>query len=392
MTCSHAGVGRVEVFLCERGLAIRGKDETIGSVHNGNFLGIVELLSLYDPFLKRHLDTYGNKGKGTTSYLSHTICDELIKIMADKVMATIIQELQQCKYFSISVDSTPDITHTDQLSVTIRYVLPTGPVERFLIFVPISDHTGEGIADVVLKFLKEKSIDIKYCRGQSYDNASNMSGKYKGVQSRIKCVCSYADFCPCCAHSLNLVGTCAVESCSEAASLFSLIQSIYTFYSASTKLWQKQADAISNSEQTDLVVKKLSDTRWSARYDAVHALSKGYDIHINLLNEITTSVDSRAEVKSQSLGISKRLKELETGTLVELWDILLERMNKTSKLLQSEGLPLNNAVNLLQSLSSFIESQRDRFDHFEEIGKEKIWNNTLSKRRTTSSSTEKIFR
>ena len=230
-------------FLCERGLAIRGKDETIGSVHNGNLLGITELLSLYDPFLKRHLDTYGNKGKGTTSYLSHTICDELIKIMADKVMATIIQELQQCKYFSISVDSTPDITHTDQLSVTIRYVLSTGPVERFLIFVPISDHTGEGIADVVLKFLKEQSIDIKYCRGQSYDNASNMPGKYKGVQSRIKCVCSYADFCPCCAHSINLVSTCAVESCSEATSLFSLIQSIYTFYSASTKLWQKQADA-----------------------------------------------------------------------------------------------------------------------------------------------------
>ena len=202
-------------FLCERGLAIRGKDETIGSVHNGNFLGIMELLSLYDPFLKRHLDTYGNKGKGTTSYLSHTICDELIKIMADKVMATIIQELQQCKYFSISVDSTPDITHTDQLSVTIQYVLPTGPVERFLIFVPISDHIGEGIADVVLKLLKEKSIDIKYCRGQSYDDASNMSGNYNGVQSRIKCVCSYADFCPCCAHSLNLVGTCAVESCSD---------------------------------------------------------------------------------------------------------------------------------------------------------------------------------
>ena len=32
-------------FLCERGLAIRGKDETTGSVHNGNFLGIMELLS-----------------------------------------------------------------------------------------------------------------------------------------------------------------------------------------------------------------------------------------------------------------------------------------------------------------------------------------------------------
>ena len=37
-------------------------------------------------------------------------------------MEVIIEEVQQAKYLSISVDSTPDITHTDQLSITIRYV------------------------------------------------------------------------------------------------------------------------------------------------------------------------------------------------------------------------------------------------------------------------------
>ena len=125
-------------FLCERGLAIRGKDESI------------ELLCKYDPFLQKHIDTYSTKGKGTTSYLSRIICEELIKIMADKVLKQIIEEVQQCNYISISIDSTPDITHTDQLSITIRYDLPTGPVERFLGFVPISSHTGENIADIIL--------------------------------------------------------------------------------------------------------------------------------------------------------------------------------------------------------------------------------------------------
>ena len=77
-------------FLCELGLAIRGKDESIGSVHNGNYLGII---CKYDPFLRKHTDTYGNRGKGTTSYLSHSICEELIKIMADKVLKQIIEEV-----------------------------------------------------------------------------------------------------------------------------------------------------------------------------------------------------------------------------------------------------------------------------------------------------------
>ncbi|CAH2301256.1 zinc finger MYM-type 1-like [Pelobates cultripes] len=35
----------VTVFLAERGLAFRGDDQTIGSPHNGNYLGILELLS-----------------------------------------------------------------------------------------------------------------------------------------------------------------------------------------------------------------------------------------------------------------------------------------------------------------------------------------------------------
>ena len=119
-------------FICERGLAIRGKDSLIGSVHNGNYLGLLELLSIYDSYLVAHISKHANQGSGHISYLSHFICEELIELMADKVLSTIINEVQNAKFFSISVDSTPDISHTDQLSFTIRYVLPTGPVERYL--------------------------------------------------------------------------------------------------------------------------------------------------------------------------------------------------------------------------------------------------------------------
>ena len=52
----------VIMFLCERGLAIRGINETIGSVHNGNYLGILELLDKYDSFSERHIEKCGNKG------------------------------------------------------------------------------------------------------------------------------------------------------------------------------------------------------------------------------------------------------------------------------------------------------------------------------------------
>jgi len=38
-------------FLATRGLVFRGENEKIGSRLNGNYLGVLELLSKFDPFL-----------------------------------------------------------------------------------------------------------------------------------------------------------------------------------------------------------------------------------------------------------------------------------------------------------------------------------------------------
>ena len=66
-------------------------------------------------------------------------------------------------------------------------------------------------------------MDIANCRGQSYDNASNMSGRYNGVQAIVKRECKYAVFVPCINHSLNLVGDQAAESCADYTSLFDFV-------------------------------------------------------------------------------------------------------------------------------------------------------------------------
>ena len=63
-------------FLAERGLAFRGSDEIIGSSHNCNYIGILELISEFDPFLSSHIQKYANRGRGHTSYLSST-CNNL---------------------------------------------------------------------------------------------------------------------------------------------------------------------------------------------------------------------------------------------------------------------------------------------------------------------------
>lgn len=125
-------VAIVKTFA-SRGLAFRGHTSKIVCPRNGNFMMALELLAEFDPFISNHISKNSNPAKGHTSYLSYYIYEQFILLMSKKVEKTIIQNVNTTRYFSISVDSTPDITHTDQLSLVVLFVDESGNVfERFL--------------------------------------------------------------------------------------------------------------------------------------------------------------------------------------------------------------------------------------------------------------------
>ena len=58
-------------------------------------------------------------------------------------------------------------------------------LQRFLEFLDCKKKTGEAIAQLILDTLTKHNIPIADCRGQGYDNGSNMSGSYKGAEAHI---------------------------------------------------------------------------------------------------------------------------------------------------------------------------------------------------------------
>ena len=350
--------------LSSRGLALRGHDENFGSLHNGNFMMSLELIAEFDPFLADHISRFGNKGTGSTSYLSKTICEEFIQILANMVLDVIKREVSYAKYFSIIVDSSPDISHVDQLCFLLRYVQDNGmPVERFVKFLPNVGHKAVDMDNAVSSTLEALQIDIKNCRGQSYDTARNMSGIYAGLQQLIKNRNEYAEYVPCAAHSLNLVGTHAVESCPTAADYFNDLQSLYNFFTASTSRWEVLQTCCGKSQR--ITVKSLSITRWSARNDAVCTLESFYTEILQALHLIENDVSQKAVTRSEAKGIRNRFESLETAFMQCLWSFLLPRFNAVSKKLQSAQTYLSEVVQLYKSLIKTLEDEREDFNHFE---------------------------
>ncbi|GBM53059.1 hypothetical protein AVEN_58782-1 [Araneus ventricosus] len=94
-------------------------------------------------------------------------------------------EVKEAKYYAVMFDCTPDVSHLEQMSQVLRYVRVVGNVpeitKRVIDFFTVSDKTGEALSEQILKTIEQEGLDIKNCRGQSYDNGANMVGKYQGI-------------------------------------------------------------------------------------------------------------------------------------------------------------------------------------------------------------------
>ena len=109
--------------------------------------------------------------------------------------------------------------------------------KRKVLDINFQTHTGQELARLLLSYLDDNGIGIAHCRGQTYDNALNMSGQCNGVRANIQMVNPLAIFIPCFAHSLNLVGSSSIDCCPAAVKYFKFVQKVYTFFSASTHRW-----------------------------------------------------------------------------------------------------------------------------------------------------------
>lgn len=83
--------------------------------------------------------------------------------MADSVKEVILNQIRESKYFSIILDCTPDITHTEQITIVVRCVSTSGSIrifEYFLGFSSVIDVTGQGLFEFIENKLAELNLDI----------------------------------------------------------------------------------------------------------------------------------------------------------------------------------------------------------------------------------------
>ena len=98
-------------------MGLRGHREKLSSADEGanigNFLALLKLLAEYDLLTANHLQ-HVKENPGPVSYLSPDIQNKFINLLVCTVRDKLLISIKRSKYFSILLDSTPDLGHREQ--------------------------------------------------------------------------------------------------------------------------------------------------------------------------------------------------------------------------------------------------------------------------------------
>ena len=254
----------IDITLClaQQGMAFRGhrevdelsffaEEEVLDETCTGNFRKVVNLLAKYDAPLSNHIrvvtnsklkrkknpigKTKGKKsrsGRGNlVSFMSADSQNKIINSTGKQLQKFIVSEINAAGIYSIAMDCTTDSSHADQLSIIIRYLNRSlDIVERLVSVQRVKESSAEGLFDTLQEILKESSLSLKDAVGQSYDGASVMTGKYKGVKTLVQQVNPQCIFIWTFDHVLNLVIMEACGSSLATKSLFGALEKLYAFF------------------------------------------------------------------------------------------------------------------------------------------------------------------
>ncbi|XP_050527818.1 52 kDa repressor of the inhibitor of the protein kinase-like [Daktulosphaira vitifoliae] len=310
--------------------------------NEGNFRALLRArIDSGDKNLKQHLMTCGKN----STYISWNIQNQIIDACDEIILSKLVTKVNSAKCFAVLADETSDISSIEQFSLCVRYIECIDEnnfkiVEQFLKFVPVESTSGQNLADVLLTTLNPCGININYLRGQDYDGATAMSGRFKGVQACITEKYPTALYVHCVSHSLNLALSNAVDVISIRNS-FGVIEKVYTFFNT-PKL-------------------QFCPTRWVERHDSIIVFNQFLLPVVAALEEIQLW-----NCKDSSSGAFLLLNSIRQSTfIISLLcsEKLLAYTLPISKVLQTTDIDLSTAVNQVGSVVSILHRLRSNAEN-----------------------------
>ncbi|KAJ9539257.1 hypothetical protein OSB04_031990 [Centaurea solstitialis] len=365
-------------FLLENALPFRGNDESESSLYKGLFLGTLKLVGKINVILQNAL-----KNNQMTSPI---IQKDIVTCFTKEVLKSIMGKLGN-DVFALLVDESRDVSRKEQMVVVLRFVDKNGVVqERFIGVVHVMDTSALNLKATLDALFAKHGLSFTKVRGQGYDGASNMSGRFNKLKALILSDNESAFYVHCFAH-LQLVVVAVSKKHDGVRDFFDLLALVVTMVNSSCKrkymLRESHKDRIQeqigNKEivtgkglNQEISLIRAEDTRWNSHLKIITSLIALFLDVIKVFeyveddgdngatrlqaSELTNSLSQALQRKDQDILEAVDLIRATKGQLQMLrengFDQVLEKCyyfcdkHKIAKLDMAEGLKSKKKTNI----------------------------------------------
>ncbi len=135
--------------------------------------------------------------------------------------------------------------------------------------------------------------------------------------------------------------------------MFCYINRQYSFVSASPERWAIYKDTVGCS------LHSLSDTRWSARIDAVKPVAKHLPDVIEAPSAILSTCILSNEARAEAFGLRKYFSSFDAIVLLTIWVKVLQCIDDRNLILQSGKISLEAEAGNVRDLKNEMQNLRD---------------------------------
>ena len=298
-----------------------------------------------------------NEGK----YQSPECINEMIEIMAHKVLRSLLNDIQAHKWFSILADETRDLSNHEQMVVCLRWVSDEYEVFEDLVgLIRLDNITSDTIYSVLKDTIVRLGLDFRNCRGQGYDGAKNFQGHVKSVAKIFKDDNPAAISVHCLAHCLNLCLQEVTRDCKCINEALNFSMEAIQLIKLSPKR-QAMFESIQKQEepqQINIGIRTLCPTRWTVRAGAMQAIITNYNTLEVTMEEASHGTD---DCSRRASGVAALMEKFSTFFGVKISALLFSITEQLSRTLQSREI---NADDSSMAVNACIQSlQRLRTDN-----------------------------
>ncbi|CAF1227009.1 unnamed protein product [Rotaria sordida] len=377
------------VFCGKQNIALRGHRDDGNTIiaseaslaNEGNFCALLLYrIQSGDEVLKKHLERCNKNA----TYISKTTQNQLIDIIGKLILKQVIEEVKQAQFFTILLDETTDIANIEQASLCIRYILNDQIHERFLMFIPVMDRSGAGLADLIITSILD--LYLAFCVEQGHDDCSAMSGHIKGCQAIIRDKYPHILYVHCASHSFNLAisDSCEIRSIQNTIGtikeIYNFIRSLSVrsgrFERLAREINKKRVIVLSENNETSSIqslenstsevrYKKVKlvnvcATRWVERRVAVETFNCLFPVVVELLTNLMKSKDKESSIRSNLF--YGAISSSEFLCSLPMLNKLLSFTINVARSLQNSKIDLMNCISNIEDILQVMQMMRNEPD------------------------------